>query len=80
MQTLAEHYLEQGKAEGIEEGARQMSIENTLTILAGRFPGADVTAVKSRLEAIDDLNRLKQLTLTASIAKSFHDFREDLEA
>ena len=91
MQTLAEHYLEQGKAEGIEEGreqgreigieegARQMSIENTLTILTRRFPGTDVTAVESRLEAIDDLNRVRQLTLNASIAETFHDFQEGLE-
>ena len=76
MQTLAEQYLQQG----IEEGARQMSIENTLMILTRNFPGADVTAVKSRLEAIEDLNRLKQVTLKASIVSSFRDFQEDLEA
>ena len=64
----------------IEQGARQMSIESTLTILTGRFPGSDVTAVKSRLEAIEDLNQLKQVTLKASIVPSFRDFQEDLEA
>ena len=57
MQTLAEQYLQQG----IEEGARQTSIESTLTILTKRFPGADIPAVKSRLEAIENLNRLKQV-------------------
>ena len=80
MQTLAEHYLQQGKAEGIEVGARQMSIESTITILTRRFPDADITAVESRLEAIGDLKRLKQVNLNASIAESFHDFRENLEA
>ena len=74
-QTAAEALIEQG----IERGARQMSIENTLTILAERFPGADVPAVKSRLEAIGDLNRLKQLTRNALSAESFHAFREALE-
>ena len=76
MQTLAEQYLQQG----IEEGARQTSIESTLTILTKRFPGADIPAVKSRLEAIENLNRLKQVNLTASIATSFRAFREQLEA
>ena len=76
MQTLAEQYLQQG----IEQGARQTSIESTLTILTERFPGADIPAVKSRLEAIENLNRLKQVNLTASIATSFRAFREQLEA
>ena len=76
MQTLAEQYLQQG----IEQGARQTSIESTLMILTKRFPGADIPAVKSRLEAIGNLNQLKQVNLTASIATSFRAFREDLEA
>ena len=64
----------------IEQGARQMSIESTLTVLTGRFPGADVSLVKSRLEAIEDLTRLKELTLNASIVRSFRAFQEQLEA
>lgn len=71
-QTAAESFREQG--------ARQMSIESTLTVLTGRFPGADVSLVKSRLEAIEDLTRLKELTLNASIARSFRAFQEQLEA
>ena len=71
-QTAAESFIEQG--------ARQMSIEITLTILTGRFPGADVSLVKSRLETIEDLTRLKELTLNASMARSFRAFREELEA
>ena len=72
--------VEQGIAQGIEQGARQMSIESTLTVLTGRFPGADVSLVKSRLEAIEDLTRLKELTFNASIARSFRAFQEQLEA
>ena len=74
-QTAAESF----RAEGIELGARQMSIESTLTVLTGRFPDADVSLVKSRLEAIEDLTRLKELTLNASIARSFRAFQEQLE-
>ena len=72
--------IAQGKAEGIAQGARQMSIENTLLILTERFPNADVPAVQPRLEAIEDINRLRQLNRDALIAKSFHAFREVLEA
>ena len=75
-QTAAEALIEQG----IEQGARQMSIESTLTILTERFPGADVPLVKSRLESIKDIALLKQLNLNASIATSFRAFREHLEA
>ena len=79
-QTAAETLIERGREQGIEEGARQMSIESTLTILTARFPDADVSAIESRLETIDDLKRLKQVNLNASIAENFRDFREDLEA
>ena len=57
-----------------------MSIENTVAILEARFPGADVNALKPRLEAIGDINRLKQASLNASLAASFHDFEEGLKA
>ena len=82
MQSMAEYYLEQGREQGIQQGreqrARQTSIENTLAILEARFPNADLTAIKSKLEAIDDLNHLKQLNLNASIANSFNAFQERL--
>ena len=79
-QTAAESLIQHGKAQGIEQGAREMSIESTLRILRGRFPGADISLVEPRLEAIEDLDRLRELNFNASIAKSFRAFREELEA
>ncbi len=79
-QHLVETAAEERYQQGIEQGTRQTSIESTLTILTERFPNADVPAVKPLLEAIEDLNRLKQLNLAASIARSFRAFREQLEA
>ncbi len=67
-----------GRAEGITLGARQTSIESTLNVFTHRFPSADVNALKRQLEAIDDLDRLKQVNLEASIAKSLHDFQQSL--
>ena len=57
-----------------------MSTDNTLATLEARFPEADVNALKPKLEAIEDLNRLKALNLNASLATSFRQFQEQLEA
>ena len=78
MQTLAEHYLQQGIEQGIEQGARETTIENTVAILTTRFTDVDVNRLKSSLEAIADLNPLKQLNLNASLVSSFRDFQEAL--
>lgn len=63
---------------GIEQGARQMSIENTLAVLKARFSNTDVNALRQKLEAITDINLLKQISLNASLAASFQDFQETL--
>ena len=73
-QTMAEVLLERG----VEQGARETTIENTLSVLTARFPHADVNALKPTLEAIADLNRLKQLNLNASLARSFQAFQHKL--
>ena len=84
MQSMAEHYLEQGIEQGIEEGieqgARRTSIESTLAILNTRFPDADVQTLTPALEAIADLNRLKQLNIEASVVGSFRAFQEQIDA
>ncbi len=64
---------------GIERGARQAMIENILAVLEARFTDADVNTLSPRLEAIEDLNRLKQLNLNASLANSFPAFQEHLD-
>ena len=73
---MADHYFEQGR----EQGAHQMSIETTLNILAERFSNVDADELRIRLEAITDLNKLKQLNLNAAIAESFNAFQEALNA
>ncbi len=74
-----ERGFERGIAQGIEQGARQMSIESTLATLKARFPDADVNALLPKLEAIADINQLKQVNLNASLAPSFQDFQETIE-
>ena len=69
-----------GREQGIAQGAKEATVESTLAILNERFPTAEVTPVRSVLEAIGDLDRLKRLNLQASIASSFRAFQEHLDA
>lgn len=62
----------------IQRGVRQNSIESTLAILKARFPDDDVDPLIPRLEAIDDINLLKQVNLNASFADSFLEFHKTL--
>ena len=78
--SIIELSEQRGIQKGIEQGARRTSIESTLAILNKRFPDADADTFTPALEAIEDLNRLKQLILEASVVESFHAFRERLEA
>ena len=80
IQRGIEQGIEQGREQGREQGARQTTIESILTVLRARFPDADVSALLPRLEAIEDLNRLKQLNLKASLAPDFRTFQEDFDA
>ena len=70
----------QGIEQGIERGARETTIENMLAVLEARFPTANINAIESRLAAITDLNRLKQLNLEASLVPDFETFQRGLEA
>ena len=63
---------------GINLGARQTSIESTMNVFTHRFPNADANALKDELEAIDDLDRLKQLNLFVYTAESLHAFQQSL--
>ena len=78
--SIIELSEKRGLQQGIEQGSRQTSIESTLAILNNRFPDADVDTLTPALEAIEDLNRLKQLNLEAFLVESFRAFQERLES
>ncbi len=79
MQRGIERGIEQGMERGMERGARETTLENTLTVLRARFPNANINTVQPHLEAIADLNRLKQLNLEASLVPDFETFQRQLE-
>ena len=53
-------------AQGIEQGSREMSIKNILSVLTERFPQSDVQPVAQALESIQDIDRLTELHLTGN--------------
>ncbi len=48
-----------------QQGAREISIKNTLSILTVRFPNSDVQPVAEALESIENLDRLTELLRSA---------------
>ena len=51
MQSMAEHYLQQG----IEQGTRNTTIRNTLALLRSKFSGETVNEIARRLQRINDV-------------------------
>lgn len=75
---LAPEAHEQGIQQGIQQGAQETIRENILEILAIRLQPDAAETFKPTLEAIDDLQRLKQLHRAAILAESPGDFTQAL--
>lgn len=63
---------------GIQQGARETSIKNILSVLSKRFPHHDVKPVEHALESILNLDRLAELHLTAIDTPSVEVFKQTL--
>ena len=63
-----------------EQGARETSIKNILTVLTERFLQSDVQPVEQALESIQDIDRLTKLLLTAIDTPSVETFLQALDA
>ena len=74
MQSMAEHYLQQG----IEQGVRDSLIEGILENLEVRFHAPNLQEVKVALERIETLQRLRQLRRTSLQAPSLNAFQQTL--
>ena len=65
---------------GINKGARETSIKNTLSVLTERFPQSDVQPVLQALESIVDIDRLTELHLMTIDTPSVEAFLQALDA
>ncbi len=75
-----EYLIQKYSEQGIEQGSREMSIKNILTVLTERFPQSDVQPVEQALESIQDIDRLTKLLLTAIDTPSVETFLQVLDA
>ena len=70
--SFAQHFIQQG----IEQGGREFLLD----MLALRFQPEEVQQLAARIEAIDDVQRLKQLHRAAIQVPSLEAFRDLLDA
>ena len=78
MQSMAEHYLQQGIEQGIEQGTRDTTIRNTLALLRSKFSGEAVNEVARGLQRINDVKQLEQLLLAAAQVQNLNAFKQML--
>ena len=80
--SIVQHYMDEAKAQGIEQGIEQgekkATIESILAFLSTQFQSEIVQSLRPQLEAIEDLNLLKELLLTAYKTKNLGDFTQTL--
>ena len=75
---LAPEAHEQGIQQGIQQGTQEIARENILETLAFQLEPEVAENFKSALEAIDDLQRLKQLFRAAMRVETPEDFTRAL--
>ncbi len=57
--------IQRGVERGVQQGSRETSIKNILSVLNERFPLSDVQRVEHALDSIEDLDRLTELLRTS---------------
>ena len=76
--SIVRYFAERATQQGYQAGVREGTIEGILEALALRFQSDVAQTVKPNLEAIDDLQRLKQLHRIAILADRLEDFQQVL--
>ena len=72
--SVYQHITEKARAEGLERGAKESTIENILMFLDDRLENVNTEGLKPELEAIDDLQRLRSLLREAAKTESLEAF------
>ena len=79
-QYIMKQGIEKGIEQGIEQGERKSTLEDILEILEIRFDLSEAHPLSTRIAAIDDLQRLKQLLRSAVQVSSLEAFEHVLDA
>ena len=77
--SFAQYIKQQGIEQGREEGERRSTIGAIFEVLEIRFDLSEAHPLSSRIAAIDDLQRLKQLHRTAIQASNLEAFEQELD-
>ncbi len=80
VQYLTEKATAEALQQGIQQGVKERALEDILEVLQLRLQPDAANSFKPELDAIDDLQRLKQLHRSAILANTPEDFREALES
>ena len=78
--SFAQYLKQEGIEEGIEQGERRSTIEAILEVLEIRLDMPETPPLSTRIAAIDDLQRLKQLLRTAIQVPNLEAFQRVLDA
>lgn len=78
--SIVEYLAEEAHQQGVQQGARETAREDILEVLALRLQPDTADTFKPRLDAIEDLQHLKQLLRAAAMANTPEDFIQVLEA
>ena len=77
--SVVQYFTEKGIEQGIKQGGRERAIEDLLEVLEIRFGLAASDPLAARIEATDDVQRLKQLHRAAIQVSSLEAFRRLLD-
>ncbi len=80
IQYFKQEGIEEGIEQGIEQGGRKRAIEDLLDVLEIRFDLRETDPLSTRIAAIDDLQRLKQLHRAAIQVPNLEAFQRVLDA
>ncbi len=78
--SFAQYIKQLGIEQGIEQGERKSTLEDILEVLEIRFDLSEAHPLSTRIAAIEDLQRLKQLHRAAIQASSLEAFERVLDA
>ncbi len=76
--SIVQYFTERATQQGHQAGVRERAIEDILEVLALRFQSDVAQTLKLPLEALDDLQHLKQLHRAAILADTLEDFQQVL--
>ena len=76
--SIAQHFAERGRREGIEIGREEGRMLSVLDVIDARFGSNNAEQLKPTLEAIEDTALLPQILIKASEVETFDEFQREV--